>query len=84
MLDPQALVHRPPPPFMIISTLRYCAMYGESFVESGKQAFELFHSRGLDAIINDALISNVFTLMGFGSGVLTALVGYVLRLGSDG
>lgn len=58
----------------------YVAMYGTSFVESGKEAFNLFHQRGLDAIINDQLISNVFTLMAFGSGVLVALVGYGFAL----
>ena len=55
-------------------------MYGTSFVEGGKEAFNLFHQRGLDAIINDQLISNVFTLMAFGSGVLVALVGYGFAL----
>jgi hypothetical protein len=54
----------------------YCAMYGTSFVEGGKEAFDLFKQRGVDAIINDSLLSNVFTLMALGSGALTGLVGY--------
>lgn len=58
----------------------FVAMYGAAYLESGKEAFNLFHQRGLDAIINDQLISNVFTLMAFGSGVLVALVGYGFAL----
>ena len=64
----------------------YVAMYGTSFVESGKDAVTLFKQKGLSALINDQLVSNVFMFASFGSAVLTALVGYgyALAFGLDG
>ena len=64
----------------------YVAMYGTPFVESGREAFQLFKSRGLSAIINDQLIANVMMFASFGSGVLVGLIGYgyALAFGLDG
>lgn len=64
----------------------YVAMYGTSFVESGRDAFALFKSKGLTVLINDQLVSNVFTFLSFGAAVLIALVGYgfAMAFGLDG
>jgi len=51
-------------------------MYGSSFVESGKDAFTLFKSRGLTALINDQLVSNIFMFVSFAGAMLVGLVGY--------
>jgi len=53
----------------------YVAMYGSSFVESGKDAFTLFKNKGLTALINDQLVANVFMFASFGAAVLVGLVG---------
>jgi len=54
----------------------YVAMYGSSFVESGKDASTLFKNKGLTALINDQLVANVFMFASFGAAVLVGLVGY--------
>ena len=55
-------------------------MYGVSFVEAGKEAIDLFKSRGLDTIVNDQLISTVMMFASLGSAVLVGLVGYGFAL----
>ena len=54
----------------------YVAMYGSSFVESGKDAFTLFKNKGLTALINDQLVANVFMFASFGAAMLVGFVGY--------
>ena len=58
----------------------FVAMYGTSFVESGRNAIELFKAKGLSAVINDQLISNTFMFVSFGSSVIIALLGYGFAL----
>jgi len=50
------------------------AIYGKSFCEAGKATWDLLKSRGLDAIINDDLISGVII---FGSLIGAMVVGAV-------
>ncbi|KAI9293700.1 DUF580-domain-containing protein [Neoconidiobolus thromboides FSU 785] len=49
----------------------YCAIYGTSFIEGGKATMTLIKSRGVDAIINDSLISNVLSLGSFIVGLIS-------------
>lgn len=57
------------------------ALYGKSFIESGKAAMALFKSKGLTAIINDQLISTVFTLGCLTSSLVVALFAYLFGVG---
>lgn len=56
----------------------YVAMYGSSFLESGKDAFTLFKNKqaGTTALINDQIVANVFMFASFGAAVLVGMVGY--------
>lgn len=57
------------------------AMYGKSFMQSGKAAMDLFRSRGLTAVVNDQLVSTVFTLGCLTCSVMCALFGYLFGVG---
>jgi len=54
----------------------YIAIYGTSFVEGGKEVMQLFKRKGLTAIINDQLVSNVFVLTSLCSSMLMGLFAY--------
>jgi hypothetical protein len=56
----------------------YVAAYGYDFISAGKQVTNLFQRRGWDAIINDNLISNVFSIFSVGMAVISALFGAFL------
>jgi hypothetical protein len=45
---------------------------------SGRSAYELFRSRGMEAVVGDSLISNVLALGGLVSGALVGMIGWSL------
>lgn len=53
----------------------YVAAYGYDFFTSGKLALDLFERRGWTAIVNDNLISYVFSIVAMGIAVLGGIVG---------
>ena len=61
----------------------YVGLYGYSYMEAGKNVFNLFKNRGWDAIVADDLIGNVLFLVSLLVGALTGVVGIVLQSTSD-
>jgi len=53
----------------------YVGIYGYKFTQAGKAVFELFKSRGFDAIINDDLISGALGFVSLAIGILCAGLG---------
>lgn len=58
-------------------TMVYASIYGHSFIESGRKAFDMFKTSGLSAIINDDLAETALNLVAFVVALLTAVVGYI-------
>jgi len=54
------------------------AIYGKTYCEAAKDTWELIKSHGIQAIINDNLISNVLLLGAFLGGAITALTGGII------
>ncbi|KAJ3277565.1 putative choline transporter, neither null mutation nor overexpression affects choline transport [Borealophlyctis nickersoniae] len=52
------------------------AIYGKGYWQAGKDTWNLFMHRGLEAVINDNLIGNVLFIGGLGVGLVSAGVGY--------
>lgn len=50
----------------------YVAIYGLGFTDAAKQTWQLVKGRGIEAIVNDSLISNVLVLGALLGGALTA------------
>jgi len=55
----------------------YVAVYGETYVTSGKSVFNLFKNRGWSAIINDDLIAGVIRLSVLMIGLLCGGLGWL-------
>ena len=55
----------------------HVAMYGKSFCDAGKDTWNLIKSHGVDAIINDSLISTVLTIGCLLVGLICGAVGYL-------
>jgi len=53
------------------------AIYGKSFRESAKDTWKLIKDRGVEAIINDNLISNVLAMGAILVGIITALLSFI-------
>jgi hypothetical protein len=60
----------------------YCALYGQSYCDAAKSTFELFESRGFDAVINDDLTGSVLMLATFIGGLVTGGLTYLLAISS--
>lgn len=56
------------------------AIYGKTYCQAAKDTWTLVKSRGVDAIVNDNLISGVLILGAFLGGVATAVVGGIVAL----
>lgn len=54
----------------------YIAIYGNSYIESAGQVYQLIKGRGIDSIINDNLIGTVFTLVSLVIGLSCSLVSH--------
>ncbi|KAJ3236454.1 putative choline transporter, neither null mutation nor overexpression affects choline transport [Chytriomyces hyalinus] len=53
------------------------AIYGKSYCEGGKDAWNLFKYKGIDMIINDCLIGYVLGMGSFLSAILCAFAGFL-------
>ncbi|TPX69192.1 hypothetical protein CcCBS67573_g06927 [Chytriomyces confervae] len=53
------------------------AIYGKSYCEGGKDAWNLFQYKGIDMIINDCLIGYVLGMGSFLSAILCAFAGFL-------
>ncbi|KAI8811162.1 plasma-membrane choline transporter-domain-containing protein [Cladochytrium replicatum] len=60
------------------------AIYGKDFCAAAKDTWRLVKSHGIDAIINDSLISNVFSVGAFSCGFLSGVLGYVYINAANG
>ena len=56
----------------------HCAIYGTSFIQSAKQTFDLFASRGIQALINDDLTGLAIFAGALIGGIVSAGIGYLL------
>jgi len=56
----------------------YVGLYGYSYVEAGKNVFQLFKSRGWETIIADDLVGGVLTMVSVIGGLCTGAAGYLL------
>ncbi|KAI9201836.1 plasma-membrane choline transporter-domain-containing protein, partial [Polychytrium aggregatum] len=54
------------------------AIYGKDYCTAGKDTWNLFLNRGIEAIINDNLIDNVILMGGISAGFIGALVGFLV------
>jgi hypothetical protein len=54
------------------------AIYGKPFIQAGRDTWNMFLERGIEAIINDNLIGNVLGLGILTIGVLNAFIAYLL------
>jgi len=54
------------------------AIYGKTYWQAAKDTWGLFHSHGIQAIINDNLVSNVLTMGALLIGVFCAIIGFGL------
>eukprot|EP00980_Cylindrotheca_fusiformis_P025802 scaffold14624_cov100-Cylindrotheca_fusiformis.AAC.10 len=57
----------------------FVGIYGHSYLESGKEAMELFRSRGFVALITDRLVLWCLCLAVFFNGILTGLASILLE-----
>ncbi|KAJ3291793.1 putative choline transporter, neither null mutation nor overexpression affects choline transport [Borealophlyctis nickersoniae] len=53
------------------------AIYGKDFKTAASDTWTLVKTRGIDAIINDSLISNVLSIGGLLIGLITGFIGYL-------
>lgn len=53
------------------------AIYGQGFVPSAKRTWTMIQDRGVEAMINDSLISNVLFMGTLLVGILSSLLGYL-------
>ncbi|PVU90099.1 hypothetical protein BB559_004797 [Furculomyces boomerangus] len=54
------------------------AIYGKPFMQAAKDTWHLIKERGIEALINDSLINNVILMGSFMTGVICALLTYIL------
>ncbi|CAN6606049.1 protein Pns1p [Trichomonascus vanleenenianus] len=55
----------------------YIALYGKSYLNSARDTWQLLKHRGIDALVNDSLISNVLNFGSLFVGYTTALLAYL-------
>jgi hypothetical protein len=52
------------------------ALYGNSFVTASKETWKLVKAKGIDALINDSLVSNVWTFGSYAIGLMSGIAAY--------
>jgi len=55
----------------------HIALYGKSYISAAKDTWKLMKDRGIDALVNDCLISPVLTMGAFFVGFLNALLAFL-------
>ncbi|KZV95008.1 DUF580-domain-containing protein [Exidia glandulosa HHB12029] len=53
------------------------ALYGKPYIEAAKDTWKLFMDRGIDALVNDQLVSMTFTWGAYAIGLLSSLFSYL-------
>ncbi|KAL5506999.1 PNS1 [Sanghuangporus vaninii] len=53
------------------------ALYGKSYIEAAKDTWRLFKDRGIDALVNDSLVSMTMTWGAYVVGLLSSLFAYL-------
>jgi len=53
------------------------ALYGKSYIPAAKNTWRLFKDRGIDALINDSLVSMTLTWGAYAIGLLSSLFAYI-------
>ena len=53
------------------------ALYGKSYLNAAKDTWRLFKDRGIDALVNDCLIANIWTFGSIAVGALTSAFAYI-------
>jgi hypothetical protein len=52
------------------------ALYGNSFITASKETWQLVKAKGIDALVNDCLVGNVFTFGAYAIGLLSGIAAY--------
>jgi len=53
------------------------AMFGKSYINAAKDAWNLLKQRGIDALVNDCLVNNIWTFLSLAAGALCSVFAYV-------
>ncbi len=53
------------------------ALYGKAYIPAAKDTWRLFKNRGIDALVNDCLINNIWTFGSIAVGALTSAFAYI-------
>ncbi|KAJ8696215.1 pH nine-sensitive protein 1 [Pleurotus ostreatus] len=53
------------------------ALYGKAYIPAAKDTWRLFKDRGIDALVNDSLVSMMLTWGGYAVGLISSLFGYI-------
>lgn len=52
------------------------ALYGNSFVTASKETWQLVKMKGIDALVNDCLVNNIWTFGSYAIGLLSGIAAY--------
>ncbi|GAA5987189.1 hypothetical protein JCM11641_006053 [Rhodosporidiobolus odoratus] len=53
------------------------ALYGQKYITAAKDTWRLFKDRGIDALVNDCLVGNIWTFGSFAVGALCSAFAYI-------
>jgi len=53
------------------------AMFGKKYTEAAKDAWNLLKKRGIDALVNDCLVNNIWTFGSFACGAICSFFAYI-------
>ncbi|KAK9900425.1 DUF580-domain-containing protein [Cystobasidium minutum MCA 4210] len=53
------------------------AMFGKSYIQAAKDAWHLLKDRGIDALVNDSLVNNIWLFGSYAVGALCSLFAYL-------
>ncbi|BGP17741.1 hypothetical protein JCM10213_005322 [Rhodosporidiobolus nylandii] len=53
------------------------ALYGKKYIEAAKDTWRMFKDRGIDALINDCLVGNIWTFGSYAVGALCSAFAYI-------
>lgn len=53
------------------------ALYGKAYIAAAKDTWNLFKDRGIDALVNDCLVNNIWTFGSFAVGALCSAFAFL-------
>ncbi|GAA5888558.1 hypothetical protein JCM6882_008996 [Rhodosporidiobolus microsporus] len=59
------------------------ALYGKAYIAAAKDTWRLFKDRGIDALVNDCLVGNIWTFGSFAVGMLCSAFSFIYLKVSD-